>query len=159
MGARRWAHLLGCRGPSRLPRPPTSRPPPTPASSLTSVVQRMRRSWRICNRRRRRRAPGPPALPPSRPRRGPSDGGVSRHPTDPFGRSSAWLSRTLLGRCASASSSGSILLLFFSLSLSHASFVIGEIIADLRWQKIKYQSLEIASDFNDICEPDIKKRV
>lgn len=134
MGARRWARLLGCRGPSRLPRPPTSRSPPTPASSSASAARRTRRSWRTCSsRRRRRRAPGPPAPPPSRPRRGPSDGGVSRHPTDPCGRSSAWPSPTLLGRCASASSSGSILLLSLSLSLSRSLLlVISEIIAGLR---------------------------
>ena len=109
MGARSWAHLLGCRGPSRLPRPPTSQSPPTPASNLTSVVRWMQRNWRTCSRRHRRWAPGPPALSPNRPRRNPSDGGLNRHLIDPFGRSSVWPSRTLLGSCVSRSSSGSIL--------------------------------------------------
>jgi len=145
MGARHWAHLLGCREPSRLPRPPTSRPPPTPASNL---VRWMRHSWRTYIRHHRRRDRGP-ALLPSRRRRGPSDGGLSRHPTDPFGRSSVWPSRTLLESSASKSSSGSILLLL------HASFAINEIIVSFRWQRIKYQSSEIASDISDICESDI----
>lgn len=119
MGARRWAHLPGCRGPSRLPRPPPPRPPPLSASSQSSVVSVASRMLYSCRMRinrhrrprsRRRAPPEPPALPPSRqPRRGPSDGVASRRPTGPSGRSSAWPSRTLLGRCASASWSGSIL--------------------------------------------------
>jgi len=118
MGARRWAHLPGCRGPSRLPRPPPPRPPPLSANrqSVVSAACRMRPNWRMrTNHRNRRRAvPGQRVPLPNRPRRGPLGGAVSRHPIGPFGHSSAWPSRIHLGRCASVSWNGSIL---FALSL------------------------------------------
>lgn len=136
MGARRWAHLPGCRGLSRMPRPPPARLPPSSVSSQMSVasaVCRTRRSWRtrINPRRSRRRARvvlEPPAPPQSRPRRGPSDGVASRPPTGPFGRSSVWPSRTLLGKCVLASWNGSILC-YFILVLRNASGIVNLIVS------------------------------
>ena len=104
MGARGWAPL-SCRGPSRLPRPP-------PSSGSTGTPQLPRTDSQPPRNHRRARLSGPAPVEPNLPPKGRLGGVAKRHPTDRSGLSFVYPLRIPCAKCASTSSSGSILFFF-----------------------------------------------